>query len=156
MNPIIFSNRGLVLRKLERYEDAIADYTKELSLSGEGRSKTRTLNNRAYCYAKIGDFKSAIRDYSSVIEKEDNANVHAYHNRGISYERIEEFNKAIEDFTEVIRLDPKNGNAFFNRGCCYDTVGELDLAITDYSVALELDMKNGEGGEESHAALPVN
>jgi len=30
MNSIIFSNWGLVLRKLERYVEAIADYTKEL------------------------------------------------------------------------------------------------------------------------------
>lgn len=101
MNPIIFSNRGLVLRKLERFQEAIADYTKELQLSGANRNKVRTLNNRAYCFAKISDFASAIKDYSLVIEETDGegGNVHAYHNRGISYERKEEYSKAIEDFT---------------------------------------------------------
>jgi tetratricopeptide (TPR) repeat protein len=49
------------------------------------------LNNRAYCYAKLGDFKAAIKDYTEVLQAEEPGNVHAFHNRGISYERIEEF-----------------------------------------------------------------
>jgi tetratricopeptide (TPR) repeat protein len=32
-NPIIFSNRGLVNRKLERFDVAIKDYSKEIELS---------------------------------------------------------------------------------------------------------------------------
>jgi len=31
-NPIIFSNRGLVNRKLENFEAAIIDYSKEIEL----------------------------------------------------------------------------------------------------------------------------
>ena len=74
-------------------------------MTEQNRDKTRTLNNRAYCFAKLKDFENAIKDYSQVIDEEDNDNVHAYHNRGISYERIEEFYKAIDDFSHVIRLD---------------------------------------------------
>ena len=99
---------------MEKYEEAVDDYTRELAVSGSDRSKARALNNRAYCYAKMSMFDKAIMDYSSVIDNEDSANVHAYHNRGISYERVEEYGKAIEDFSEVIRLDPENGNAYFN------------------------------------------
>lgn len=47
-NPIIYSNRGLVLRKLEKFDEAISDYTKELELSQDVLNKTRILNNRAY------------------------------------------------------------------------------------------------------------
>jgi tetratricopeptide (TPR) repeat protein len=34
-NPIIYSNRGLVNRKLERYELAIDDYTNEIKYSSD-------------------------------------------------------------------------------------------------------------------------
>ena len=71
MNSIIFSNWGLVLWKLEWFWDAIADYTKEISLGGK-KPRTWALNNRAYCYAKLGEFEKAIKDYTEVIEKEDN------------------------------------------------------------------------------------
>jgi tetratricopeptide (TPR) repeat protein len=50
-NSVIYSNRGLVNRKLERYEAAIVDYTNELSYSSYQNLKA--LNNRAYCFAKL-------------------------------------------------------------------------------------------------------
>lgn len=54
-NPIIFSNRGLVNRKLERYDAAIKDYSKEIDLTvqngGPGQN-IKAFNNRAYCLAK--------------------------------------------------------------------------------------------------------
>lgn len=57
LNPVIFSNRGLVLWKLEKFWEAIADYTKEISLGGKQKPWTWALNNRAYCYAKMGEFE---------------------------------------------------------------------------------------------------
>lgn len=53
-NPIIFSNMGLVLRKMEDFETAAYCYSQELIFSSEN---TRTLNNRGYCLAKMGNKK---------------------------------------------------------------------------------------------------
>jgi len=50
-NPIIYSNMGLVLRKMEDFETAVYCYSQELICSKEN---TRTLNNRGYCLAKLG------------------------------------------------------------------------------------------------------
>jgi len=50
-NPIIYSNMGLVLRKMEDFETAAYCYSQELIYSSEN---TRTLNNRGYCLAKLG------------------------------------------------------------------------------------------------------
>jgi len=144
-NPIIYSNRGLVYRKMDRFENAIDDYTCEIEYGASNNVKA--FNNRAYCFAKLGHYDEAIADYSTVL-KFDELNIHALHNRGISYERLAKYMQAIKDFSEVIQLDKENANAYFNRGCCYDSVGELDLAISDYSVALELDMKASENQQE--------
>jgi tetratricopeptide (TPR) repeat protein len=51
-NSIIYSNRGLVNRKLERFEGAIDDYTNEIKFGHAHNIKA--FNNRAYCYAKLG------------------------------------------------------------------------------------------------------
>jgi len=70
-NPIIYSNRGLVNRKLERYSLAINDYTNEIvngPMDVNGKSgNIKALNNRAYCLAKLGRYQEAIIDYSNVI-----------------------------------------------------------------------------------------
>lgn len=65
-NSIIYSNRGLVNRKLEKFEAAIEDYSKELQFGPANNIKA--FNNRAYCFAKLGQYQEAIRDYSQVIE----------------------------------------------------------------------------------------
>jgi tetratricopeptide (TPR) repeat protein len=51
-NSIIYSNRGLVNRKLERFEKAIEDYGSEIKHGPP--SNIKAFNNRAYCYAKLG------------------------------------------------------------------------------------------------------
>jgi len=84
-NPVIFSNRGLVNRKLENFEAAIIDYTNELTYSSNQNIKA--LNNRAYCFAKLGKYEQAITDYTRVLNIDPN-NIHALHNRGISHERL--------------------------------------------------------------------
>lgn len=61
-NPIIYSNRGLVNRKLERFEAAIDDYSSEIKYGTQNNVKA--YNNRAYCYAKLGHYHHAITDYS--------------------------------------------------------------------------------------------
>ena len=65
-NPIIYSNRGLVNRKLERYDKAIEDYTNEIAHTANGDS-FKAYNNRAYCLAKLARYADAIQDYSTVI-----------------------------------------------------------------------------------------
>lgn len=53
-NSIIYSNRGLVNRKLERFEKAIEDYSNEIKYGPPNNIKA--FNNRAYCYAKLGQY----------------------------------------------------------------------------------------------------
>ena len=51
-NSIIYSNRGLVNRKLEKYDKAIEDYSNEIKYGPPNNVKA--FNNRAYCFAKLG------------------------------------------------------------------------------------------------------
>jgi len=50
---------------MEKYDAAITDYTNEIAFSSN--SNLQALNNRAYCFAKIGQYNEAIQDYSKVI-----------------------------------------------------------------------------------------
>ena len=84
-NPIIYSNRGLVNRKMENFQNAIEDYANEMKYGTA--SNVKALNNRAYCFAKLGHYHDAINDYSQVLDI-DSENLHALHNRGISFERL--------------------------------------------------------------------
>lgn len=49
---------------MDLFNEAIDCYTKEIALNGQN---IRTLNNRAYSYAKLSKYKEAIADYKFVI-----------------------------------------------------------------------------------------
>lgn len=50
---------------MEKYDRAIEDYTNELRFGTPNNIKA--FNNRAYCYAKLGQYQEAIKDYTRVI-----------------------------------------------------------------------------------------
>ena len=47
---------------MERFQNAIQDYANEIKYGTSNNVKA--LNNRAYCYAKLGLYHDAINDYS--------------------------------------------------------------------------------------------
>jgi tetratricopeptide (TPR) repeat protein len=104
--------------------------------------------NRAFCFAKIGNFKEAIEDYTKVLEK-DKDNTHVLYNRAISLDKMGRSEEAILDFTRIIELEPMNANAYLNRGCCYEKIKNSDLAYKDYEASLLIDKKLGKEMEES-------
>lgn len=51
------------------------------------KDNSKTINNRAYCFAKLKMYEEAINDYSKALSIDEN-NIHSLHNRGICYERM--------------------------------------------------------------------
>jgi Flp pilus assembly protein TadD len=104
--------------------------------------------NRAFCFAKIGNFEDAILDYTKILEKDKN-NTHALYNRAISLDKTGRSEEAILDFTKIIELEPMNANAYLNRGCCYEKIKNFDLAYKDYEASLLIDKILGKESEEN-------
>lgn len=74
---------------MERFDEAIRAYSNEVSYAPDS---IKALNNRAFCYSKLGDHLSAMSDYESVLGL-DAANIHALHNKGILLQRMSKFEK---------------------------------------------------------------
>ena len=70
-------HRGYALRKLGRFQPAVADYTAALA---QQPGSTRLRNNRGYCLARLGRYADAVADYDAVLDL-DASNTHALHNR---------------------------------------------------------------------------
>lgn len=68
------------------------------------------LHNRGISYERLGNYKEAIRDFTSVIEI-DPENANAYFNRGCCYDSIGELDLAISDYSVALELDMRNGEA---------------------------------------------
>ncbi|MDC0834821.1 hypothetical protein CKA32_005316 [Geitlerinema sp. FC II] len=98
--------------------------------------------NRARSREALGQFESAIEDYSDAIRLRSEY-VEAYINRGNVYlaaaAQLGDLETALADFDRALELDPDNPIPYLNRGNIYAALGEIETALDNYDRALELD-----------------
>jgi len=129
------NSRGMELYFEEKYEKAIAEFTKAIKLDPDYAD---AYSNRGGAYAAIEQYDLAIADYNKAIEL-DPEDADAYMYRGWAYTDIGQYDLAIADYNKAIELDPEDADAYYWRGAAYADTGQYDLAIADYNKAIELD-----------------
>jgi len=101
--------RALRNRDQKNYREAIADFTKVLSISPEkGGSRVN------YNMDQI------------------------YYDRARCYENLKDYDKAILDYSNILKLDPDADEAYLLRGQCKAAQGRWQAAIDDYDLSIKL------------------
>lgn len=123
-----YDSRGKCYEELNQYDNAIADYTKEIELI---ENECLEFNVVPYSY-------------------------YVYINRGKLYTKIKKYHKALKDFEQSIELLNKEieinkigiwkyqtlSESYYNRGLTYKALGETEKANADFAKAKELQQKN--------------
>lgn len=158
--------RGVVLRLLGRYGDAVASLTEAINLNPE---LAEAYFRRGICFYYMGednlavlDFKHAgnieyqdprpklwegfafakLGDYHEAIRAyglalgESDRYVPAYVNRGLAYMMMGENDKALTDFNAALRLEPAEWTHYFKRGIAYERLGKRKEAADSFVTAL--------------------
>jgi tetratricopeptide (TPR) repeat protein len=97
----LYYNRGCAHLASGRYDAALSDFTKSISLN---ETWSLAYNNRGTTYARLGDYDKAIEDFTAAIRLEP-ANRLAYRNRALAFKKLGEVRKAQADFEVVLRLE---------------------------------------------------
>jgi tetratricopeptide (TPR) repeat protein len=129
--------RGNIAYLKNKYDQAIADYTKALEINPK---YVYAYNNRGVTYDDKGNYDQAIADYTKAL-KINPKYVYAYYNRGIAYSNKGNYDQAIADYTKALKINPKYVEAYYNRGIAYSNKGNYDQAIADYNKALKANPK---------------
>ena len=123
---------------LGRYEEAITDYDKAISLKPDDAA---AYGNRGFAKDELGRYEEAITDYDKAISlKSDDAT--AYYNRGSAKSELGRHEEAITDYDKAISLKSDYATAYNNRGSTKLKLGHYEEAITDYDRAIELEPDN--------------
>ena len=93
-------------------------------------------HNRAYANSRLGNYQSALIDYTAAIKLSDS--VEAYINRGALQMKLGNITGAIEDYSASINLNPNCWQAYFNRVLAYQKLGNKTHAIRDLTIARKL------------------
>ncbi|MFQ5854912.1 MAG: tetratricopeptide repeat protein [Anaerolineae bacterium] len=129
------TNRGVTYARLQRYDDALQDYSYAIQLDP---TYARAFANRGATYYELQDYNEALADFVWAIEQ-DPTFAGAYYNRGVTYEELQRYGEALADYTQAIELDPTNAKTYTNRGAIYEGLERYDEALADYDRAIQLD-----------------
>ncbi|MEN8191093.1 MAG: YcaO-like family protein [Thermodesulfobacteriota bacterium] len=100
--PYIYSYKGICLKDMERYDDAV----EALELGRQVDEERPDLHNTlGVCYFKKEDFHKAIVHFHRAVELNP-ASAMDYANLGVNYRKIDDRENAIHFFTLALSLDP--------------------------------------------------
>jgi len=128
-------NRGNALKKLKRFDEALASYDKAIVLRGD--HDPQLLNCRGSVLRDLERLEEALADLDLAIALRPDFS-EAFNNRGNILKDMELPDAALADYDRAIALKPDNADAFNNRGNLHKQLGQDEQALIDYAKATTL------------------
>jgi tetratricopeptide (TPR) repeat protein len=133
-------NRGVGYIQQEKYDLALAEFTKAININPRYAD---AYNNRGNLYQQQGKPDLALSDYNKAININPR-DAMAYLNRGILYyHQQQEPDLALSDYNKAIEINPQLALAYGFRGILHYSRQETEKAIGDFRQAAELYRRQG-------------
>jgi tetratricopeptide (TPR) repeat protein len=146
-----WKERGLLLARLDRWEDALAAYRAALKLRPTAPVTQRLCGETLI---RLGRYKEAVAvldaylegasrnvDYYVRVLREPVAD--AYRNRGLARSKVTHPAAALEDYTRALEIAP-DAQTYAARGWVYVVTDAAQLALRDFERAARLDPASGD------------
>jgi tetratricopeptide (TPR) repeat protein len=98
-----YALRATSFLKLKEYRQAIRDYDKVLELIPSHETARITYNDRGLAKVALGDYQSAVLDFSQSIALGCKDSCDSYDNRADAYTKLHDYQKAVEDISSSIK-----------------------------------------------------
>jgi Tetratricopeptide repeat len=98
-----YAVRAVAFSQLKEYRQAIRDYDKVLELKPVGETARISYNDRGLAKVSLGEYQSAILDFTQSIAIGCKESCGSYDNRAEAYLKLHNYPKAIEDITASIK-----------------------------------------------------
>lgn len=134
-DPDYFMIKGTLLSNLQKYREAIEEYTNALN---QGQDLEEVYANIAFEYENLEQFDKAIEFLNKVIEINPD-NESALNEIGLCFEMSNESVKGIQYFNDFLDKNPYSRGAWFNLAISYNSVGKNKQAIDAYEFSLAID-----------------
>ena len=144
----VYLGIGACYQAMERYDEAINNYKKALSMDSANPNVyyflglaclyKKDYNNSEMYLTRAKQLDDLNPDIQDAYKSLQFAKSEDLMNKGIKLFEDGKNDAAITNFNNAINLCKENGYAFYYRGLAYDTKGDNAKAISDYSKAIAL------------------
>ena len=132
-NGEIYHNRGMAYRNLERWGEALSDFSRAISLSPHPSS----YEQRGLAYYQIGDRGQAFKDWQQALRMDARRTFAMINLAWLSIEE-RQLSQAIELCSRAILIEPTLAKAYQNRARAYLGMGDQTRSLADLQTAREL------------------
>ena len=139
-SPIARNNMGNVWFQQGRFDDAIEQYQRSITLKPH---YSEAHNNLGVALSRRGKFDDAIAEYQRALVASP-LNDEAHDNWGVALAAQGRAVDAIEQYRQAIAINPDNADAQVNWGNALLLLGNIRGAIDQYTVALRMRPDNAE------------
>lgn len=129
-----YVSRGNLMLDFRRYDDAIKDFDKALSLEPKN---AMALADRGMARAWKGELEAASSDLNSSFAI-DPKNVVVFRARGLIAQKRGAWRDAIAAYSSALQLEPSSSFALGHRAEAARAAGDYDAALRDAAAAIEL------------------
>ena len=133
-NIFALNNRGLALKELKRFDEALASYDRALVVKPD---YAEALVNRGNILQLLRRFEEALTSYKSAIAARPDY-VDALVNRGNALRELERRSAALESYAQALRVAPSSAQAHANRASVLHELGRFDEALIACDSALAI------------------
>jgi beta-barrel assembly-enhancing protease len=123
-NPAFHYGRALALAKLERHDDALAEFQQALRLDPDNRLIKRDL---AIFYFNHNQYPEALQKLNELSQRYPQDDVILYY-LGRIYQETKKRDQALPLFEKVHKLNPAFSEVYYNLGTLYGEKGQMGLA----------------------------
>lgn len=135
LNPdfaVAYSNRAIMLARLEAFDEALADCEQALTINP---LSANAHNVRGTVLVSLGKFPEAMAAFDRAIQLLPNY-AKAICNRGSVYNKLGRHERALDDFEKALSLEGVSSFTYYNRGIALYRLGRYQEAIASYTSAL--------------------
>ena len=148
-NALFLSNRGNVLRGLQRFDEALASYDQALTIKPD---YSDALRGRGSVLEALRRFDDALASYNAALAiTADDAE--ALMGRGNALQATKRFDEAVRSYDRALEGNPDYAEAFYNRGNALQNLMRYEEALASYDRALAIKPDYAEAWNNHGTAL---
>jgi tetratricopeptide (TPR) repeat protein len=133
-NARAWYNKGNVLEKLGKHEEAMRSYDNAVEIQPEYYN---AWNNKGNVLHKLGNYEEAIKCFDNVIEIKPDVS-EAWNSKGNILDKLGKHEEAIQCYDKAIEIKPDLYEAWYYKGITLATVGKHEEAIQCYDKVIEI------------------
>jgi len=133
-NPAIFNNKGIILRGLQRFDEALQSYDAALRLNPKYAAAH---NNKGNALQALKRFDEALLHYEAALDIKPDY-IEAHNNKGNALKELKRFDQALQSYDAALLINQEFAELHNNKGCVLKDLKKFDEALQSFETALRL------------------